>query len=236
MLLAISLSLSLVTHILISVVFTLASRKSINPELAKATILCLDVMAFAVGETVRPWFVLCNIRAGKDDFWHFLLEELGYTLVTVPIYIFIMRAFLMQLSLPGPYYHKNLRRLSIWTGSLTLTVYTMVYLNSWKRIKASKGADAQVLIGRIGKVHFMPVWYALAVTILISTITILRTPFVEQWLLYGYYSYRAFLHSGLVWIPFVGTRYCEAVRIERGWVSQYFASLQHTEEDYRLAL
>lgn len=76
---AISLSLSLVTHILISVVFKLASRKSINPELAKATILCLDVMAFAVGEMARPWFVLRNIRARKDHFWHFLLEELGYT-------------------------------------------------------------------------------------------------------------------------------------------------------------
>lgn len=83
----------------------------------------------------------------------------------------------------------------------------MFYLNSWKRIKASKGADAQVLIGRMGKVHSIPVWFALAVTILISTITILMTPFVEHGLLYGYYSYKAFPHSNLIWIPLVGKLY-----------------------------
>ena len=232
---AISLSLSLVTHILISVIFKLASRKSTTSEFSKATILCLDVMAFAVGEIFRSWIVLRYIMAGEDHFWKFLVE-LGRALMTAPIYIFIMRVFLMQLSLPGPYHHKSLRRISIWTGSLILTTCTILYLNCWKQIKATNGADTPLTINRIGEVRFITVWFILAVTILTSTITILRTHFVEQGLLYGYHSYLGLCRSGAVWIPFVGTWYREDVRLRRKWASQHLANLQPTNEEYQIAL
>lgn len=65
---AFSLSLSLVTHILISVVFRLALRNSTALALAKATMLCLDVVAFAVGEMLSLGVALRSVKAEKQHF------------------------------------------------------------------------------------------------------------------------------------------------------------------------
>ena len=169
---AFSLSLSLVTHILISVVFRLASRKSTALALAKATILCLDVVASAVGGMVSLGVVLRSIEAGKQNFWFLVFEELYYSPVTIPIYILILHA-------------------------------SMVYF------------------GRV---------------ILTTTITILRTPFVEQGLLYSFFSYssfsyRACLQSRLVWIPSVNAQYREVERIHEERASHYLTSLEYTNEE-----
>jgi hypothetical protein len=106
----------------------------------------------------------------------------------------------------------------------------MLCLVAWKRIQASNGADVQLTIGG-RRVHFMPVWFTLAAIILTSTITILRTPFVEQGLLYAFFSYRACLQSRLVWIPSVNTQYREIEGIHRERASHYLASLKYTNEE-----
>lgn len=82
----------------------------------------------------------------------------------------------------------------------------------------------------------MPVWITLAAVILTTTITILRTPFVEQGLLYGFFSYssfsyRACLQSRLVWIPSVNAQYREVERIHEERASHYLTSLKYTNED-----
>ncbi|KAL2038136.1 hypothetical protein N7G274_009083 [Stereocaulon virgatum] len=183
-----------------------------------------------------------------------------YDPVMIPIYIFIVQVTLMQLSIPGPYQHESLQQPSIWTGLPVYTIYILLCLVAWKRVQASNGANVQLTIGGLG-VHFMLVRFTLTAIILTSTITILGTPFVEQGLLYtffsysffsygffsysffsygffsygffnyGFFSYRACLQSRLVGIPFMDTQYCEPERIHREQASHYLASLKYTNEE-----
>ena len=225
-----SVTLSLVTHVVTSMIFKLVYRKRTTSELVKSTILCLDVVAFAVGEGFRLWI---NLTADNHRIGRFLCKELITSMCMAPIYIFVIKVLRIQLSFSESYRQTNLWRLFIWTASLARGMLIIVSLNTWERYKITIGADLGMNVLQIKEAIFMPFWYALYLNSFASIMPMLRTSFIQHGVLYGYHTWVIYARTGLCcWLPFVGQYYRAWVEISRELASQHLIYLLHANEDY----